>query len=561
MTTQLSISGIAGSDGITPIYQPNARWTIWNLSEIYLGQQGESRYVPNVKDYVVNPDTNEYRKVVSIDPTTMIPVLVNIISANVGALSTEDVLLGVGPGTQSDTYRVYIDQSVLPHTLAVDARLSVAGTMVRSAKIFKGSELSGNQKVISAFYDQSGNLLGQSIPLELVAMANGQNFSIQTVPVCYTVEDLVDGEVVTAVFYSDTGHVVSKRQLLVENTAFIRSTDVGVKYITAIALESPFLSHSDPKLIQYPMNVPLPGLGLMGVVHYSDGSLLRMPVDGTKFSIFGFEGYVATIVGQKFPLVLKYNLAADEVVYGANVGNGKFMSESFKATTIKADGAFTVKLFGYPVWVSAVEGYRMEWYLYSLERKVVYNVTPWVRFNANTHLFNPTAYGVNQNLSVTINLKDVNGIFVSYNHVQSIDIALAGPGTDRQTNWTIGFDPNQDPEFGIGNFASTTFVNQNLMKVKLDAGALTKADWLERLYYRTKPLIDTSTEAKAIEPNYFALIVNGQSIEFPIAQWNTELTLTTVLPNSGTLFIKFFKRTVDNDISLAMSAMPIYQTN
>ena len=300
-----NVNNITGSDGVVPIYSPQDRWTTWNITEIYLGTVGAGKFVPKVRDYVVDTDTNQYWRVTSIDQSTLIAVLAPVVLVSAGAFSETDVLLGVGPGTQSDTYRVYIDNSVIPSVMAVDARLHVAGTMVTTCKIFRGSELSGSEFVISAFYDQSGNLLGQAIPLELVAMPNGQNYSIKTVPVCYTVATVPDGEIVTAVFYSDSGHVVSKRQLLVENTAFIRSSNTAVKYITSITLETPFLSSSDPRLVQYPMNIPLNGLSLIGVVHYSNGETLKMPVDGTKFSIFGFDGYVATIVGQQLPLVLR----------------------------------------------------------------------------------------------------------------------------------------------------------------------------------------------------------------------------------------------------------------
>lgn len=557
MSTQLSLSGIAGTDGVVPVYEPNTRWTTWSLKEIYLGQQGQNRYVPKVNDYVVDIDTAQYYKVDSIDPTTMVPSLKKITLVNDGAFTDQDILLGVGPGTQSDTYRVYIDKSVMPYALAVDARLKVAGTMVSSAKIFKGSEIYGTSEVISAFYDQSGNLLGQAIPLELVAMDG--NISIRTVPVCHTTENLADGEIVTVVFFSDNGHVVSKRQLLVENTAFIRSTDVATKYITGITLDSPFLSSGDPRLIQYPLNVPLSGLSLMGKVQYSDGSALTMPVDGTKFSLFGFEGYVATIVGQKFPLVLKYSLSDNEIVYGASVADGKFLTEQYRATTLKADGAYTVKLFGYPVWIDATQGYRIEWFLYNLDRNVMYRVTPYVKFNQNTRVFDPTAYGVLQHLSVSINLKDVNGTYRSYNHVQTIDIVLLAPGTDRTGNWTVGFDPAQNPPYGNSMFASYNMINANLSTVQIDFGAATQEEWLQRIYLNTKPMMDESRELAAPTPDFFALVLGDTQVEFPISQWNSALQLTTSLTNSGTLFVKFFKRLADTDLQLAVAGLPIYQ--
>jgi hypothetical protein len=559
MTDIISLSGVAGSqDGKAPIYEPDGRWTQWSIEQIYMGLIGDNHYVPNEKDYVINPDTNEQFRVVSIDPTTLIPTLVPVRRVDTGEFSDIDVLLGVGPGTQSDTYRAYVDKSVLPYTMAIDARLKVNGSMATSCKIFKGSDLAGNSHVISAMYDQSGTLLGQSIPLELVAMPNGQNYAVKSVPVCYTTENLVDNEIVTAVFYSDTGGVVSKRQLIVENTAFIRSSDASVKYVTEIELETPFLSEADPNEIVYPINVPLQGMNLMGVVKYSDGSSLRMPVDGTKFQIFGFEHFVATIVNQKMPVVLKYNLSPGEVAYGLTVAADRFMTRTYKAITKKAEGAYTTKLYGYPVWIDAINGYRMEWFLYNLERELVYRATPYVTFNANTRAFDPVAYGVSQRVSVSVNLRDVNAVYKSYIHVQTMDIVLAQPGTEPAgTLWTIGFDPGQNPPFGRDNFAKVIMVNQNYWKVKIDANAVDQADWLTRMYYNAKPLVDVARESLPPTPTHFSVIRGSQEIEFPIDQWNQEQVFSQAFANFDTVFVKFFKRTVENDLQLAVIGLPI----
>lgn len=554
MTT---FSGITGTDGHSPIYDPDARWTTWSLAEIYMGTAGMNRYVPKIKDYVIDLDTNQVYYVYALDPSSFIPTLVEV--RDVPTAEFTDVLLGVGPGTQSDTYRIYIDKSVLPYTLAVDARLSVAGTMCKTAKIFRGSLLAGAAEVISAFYDGSGNLLGNAIPLELVASPD--NVSIKTVPVCYTTYDLADGELVTAVFYSDDGHVVSKRQLLVENTGFIRSANTGVKYVSSISLETPFLSSSNPNLIRYPLNVPLEGMNLIGVVNYSDGSALRLPVDGTKFSIFGFQNFVSTVVGQTFPLVLKYQLSDGEVCYGLQVGVDNFVSESYQATTIAMDGAYTVKLFGWPTWIDSVNGYRMDWYLYNLDRDVIYHATPYVSFNPNTPAFNPTAYGVNQHLSVSLNLQNLNGAYKSYIHTQALDVVLAGPGTQRTTNWTIGYEPNQTPPYGLHLFAKSWFTNSNVSQLQIDSGFATQADWLAGLYRAAKPLTDPTVELAAPEPTHFAIITGGVDAELPIAQWNSLIALDMAFPDSGTVVVKFFKRTADNDIQLGQAALPVYQQN
>ena len=560
---------ITGIDGNTPVYNTNQLFHIWALVEIFMGagNPGANKYVPNVGDRVIDQSTNDWYSVDAIDQSTFVPTLTPIKTVIENVLSPNDVLMGVGPGTQSDTYRVYIDKSVVPYTLCVDARLKVAGSASNSAVLYVGSLLDGTAKVVSGIYDQSGNLLGQNIPLEIVASDNISNISIKTVAVCHTNENLQDGEIITAVIYSADGNVMSKRQLLVENTAFIRSTDTSVKYISEITLESPFLSKTDNKLIQFPLNVPLNALMLTGVVTYSDGSQIRMPVDGNKFSIFGFDGYVSSIVGQKFNVVLKYSLSANEVVYGANNINGvngsQFITTTYKATTLNVSGEYDVKLFAFPVWIDVLHGYSLQWYLYTLDRGAMYNVTPYVGFNANSVPFNPTAYGVKQTLSIYIDMQNVDGTFTTYRNIQTIDITLMSQGTNRTTNWTIGFSPNQNPAFGINNKAiATTVVSNtggiNTSNVDITCGNATLTDWLNDLYINTLPLTDPVSEITPPTPNQFSLIINGQDMVFPINSWNTLLSLPIELMDTSTLFIKFMLVLPNNTLNLSIAAIPVY---
>ncbi|BDD79545.1 hypothetical protein [Burkholderia phage FLC9] len=563
----MSTAQVTGTDGVVPIYDPDGRWQTWSLEQIFVGGPGTNMYVPNPKDYVVNPDTNEWYKVAAVDQTTLLSTLVPLSSTAIGAFDPSDLLMGVGPGTQSDTYRCYLDTSVMPYRAAVDVRLQVAGTMASYAKVFRGAILGTSGQVISAFYDQSGNLLGENVPLELVATDNVANVSIKVVKPFYTKVAMVDGEIITVVIYAADGTVLSKRQLLVENTAYIRTTDASEKYVTGIAMSSPFLSSSDPTTLQYPINVPKAGLNLMGIVEYSDGTTAQMPVDGTKFSLMGLDNYVATIVGQKFPLVLKYSLSANEIVYGASAntdgsGGAAFITESFKATTLNMDGAYTVKLFCVPVFIDSVNGWRLDWYLFNLDRNVAQLVTPYVKFATNSPAFLPKGYGVNQQIQVQLTLSDVNPSFKNVQFTETIGIILNRDGTDQTgTNWTISYDPGQTPAYGANTHAVTTFVNQNLMQVKIDQGLTDQEAWLDQVYYPAKPLTDPTQETMPPVPNMFSFVLPSGDVEFPISQWNSQLALSSVVANGGTLLVKFFLRTSENDLELALCPMPVWQSN
>jgi len=552
-----------GVNGKVLVYDPDSPWKTWALQEIYLGTVTSGKYVPKLNDWVRDITTAELFRVTSLDITTYIPVLESVVEVNTGEnIDDYDIILGQGPGSVYDTHRAFLDTSVRPYSLALEHRNYIHGTMAKYAKIFRGTlSEGGDYHVISAFYDPSGNLLGDSVPLELVAMPNGMNYATYAVPPCKTIEDMPNGEVVTVVIYSDTGHVVSKSKYIIERTAYIRAVNSSTKYITNISLKSDFISGSDPNVILYPINVPLNSLNLIGVVHYSDGSTVELPVDGTRFKVFGLANFVATVVGQEIPVVLCYTLAADEAAYGTTVGATHTLTETYTAKTVEADGQYAVKLFGYPVWQDPVNGYKLQWYLMNLDRETFYDVTPYVQFNANSPAYNPALYGVVQRLSVSLNLQSVSGSFKSYVHTQTMDLSLKNQGTEPPTNWTIAFEPGQDPVFGTDNQVKMTYENANLSYLDITCGATTQEEWLNKLFYYTKPLINPDNEVTPPTPDFMVLMIGGTETTLPVTDWQNTITINTVLANNSTLFIRFIKRTVDNDIQLAIAGIPVHQVN
>lgn len=544
---------------LAPIYDPNGRWCVWNINEIYTGFLSENllRYVPKINDFVEDTAQAVTYKVTAVNPVTLLSTLEQVRTYGLTTpLSEDDILTGVGPGTQSDTYRVYIDTSVVPYVLAVDARLKVAGTLTSTAKIFKGTNVEDGAQVVGFLFDQSGNVTTQNIPLELAA-STGNNYTIKNVAVCYTNENLPNGEVVTVVLFSDTGNVISKRQCLIENTSFIRGPSVSQKFISHISLKSPFLSNSNDHVLEYPLNVPVNAFNLIGRVHYNDGTISEHPVDGTKFKIHGLETFISTVPGQQYDLVLSYSLGTNEAAYGAITGDGKFITEPYSLTTVAKLGAYTVKLFVYPEWIDSINGYRLKWYMYNLDRNIFYDVSPLVTFNSNS-VFNPILYGTLQHLSVRINLRDVTGAFKSYIHVQNVDLVLRNQGTQRTTNWTVLSDPAQTQPYGDNVFAKASMVNQNLWHVKVDSGYTTLQHWLENIYINSKPLFDHNLENVLLTPNYFIIQVGNQSYEFPIDAWNDELTIGGALAINKTLIVRFIKRTNNADLQLSVAGMAIW---
>lgn len=544
---------------IVPIYDPDRGFRTWYVSQIYTGENDGGSYVPNVDDLVVDYSSGFWR-CVEVDASTGLSKLLRwVMPKDPDELTNEDTLLGTGPGYQSESFRAYIDTSVFPHTMALDSRLHIYGSTAKWIKVFLGTNYGEQGQVISAYYDQGGTLHGENIPLELVATDTLSNRAIKTPMVGYTNLNLDDGEVVTAVVYDDVGNAISISKLLVKNTAFIRTTDASRKFITSIHLESPFISDADDTLVQYPVNMPVAALTLMGVVTYSDGSEQRYPVDGTKFSIHGLRNYIASIAGQRIPLVLSYYFDDDEYNYGAVGGAEKHMSVNYTATTLAVDEAYEIKLFAYPMWVDGINGYKMEFFLYNLNRRAFYNVTPHVRLAGSSPSFQPLNYTQTQHMVYTIDMNKVDSSYPMYRHVQTIDVALKAPGSENTTNWLMGFNPNKGGLYGAGIRADVEFVNVDDWKLKIDCGFKTQEEWIENLYYATEPLHNPEQEGRAPAPNYFVIVLANREIEYHVTKWNQEFVVPMDLDQGELLYIRWIHRSQADDLQLGISGLPIHQ--
>lgn len=570
MSTELTLATVLGTDGVAPVYNPTGRWEQWNINEIYLGGPGAGKYVPKVGDvvYTVTGQAISRQIVVSINEVTLVPVLIDEdISRITQSLTEFDILFGVGPGTQSDTYRCYLDKSVQPYRLTVDARLTVAGSMCAYAKIFKGADVSAaTGVVIAGVYNQSGVITSENIPLELVARNTLENYAIKAVSSCHTVQDLPDGELITVVLYRADGIEVSKRQMLIENTAFVRSLDASMRHVVGISVETPFLSASVGDQIDYPLNVALNAINLMGVVNYSDGSSVRMAVDGTRFAVQGLEAYAATIVGQTTQLVLKYKLASNEIAYGPYLGQEGHIAQPIEIRTVNVVGSYSVQLFAYPVWIDAVSGYRLEWFLYDLDRSISYNVTPYVTIYTSTRVYDPKLYGVKQTLQVGVNLRQVNGSYKNFTHVQFIDIQLNKVGSERPLidnapNWQVASVAGTTLMFGQGCWATYYRPTSNVYQVKVKGAATTQAEWLTNNYVRTNPLVNGFSETVAPTPTHFQLIVGDLVQEHAVSEWDQTFQFSQGPVNNGTSFLKFIYRTSEGDLYLAAAGLPTYQVD
>ena len=545
---------VFGTDLKQPVWNPKALWKTWDIQEIYTGSEGADRYVPKIRDHVKDPMTNQTWVVTAIDQLTLLPTLQALGTSNSQVLSSQDLLFASGPGWPSQTYRVFIDDTVFPYRLDVDDSMHMRAVSAAYVKIIEGA-IYADYTVVGFQMDAAGNIETDNIGLDLIAEEPGWvNYHVKTVRPAFTNKKFKDGDVLTILVFSREGHLLSHTPLTVVNSNFIRQSTAPVKHIKNISVKSPYLSETNPTLLQLPTNWNNNTFNVKGVLHYSDGSNVELPIDGRKFSLDGWDSMITSISGQPFDLNLRYSMDAGEAAAPEVSAFNNGINLPIRATLVEVNNSYSVKLFAYPVWNSVSQGYDLKWFLTNLDRSFYRDVSQLVRASANSQAFDGFSFGQLQRLQVTLNLRDVFTTYKSYQHTQAVDITLYGSPVDFPTPWVVKHNRMDSAVFGAGLFG-TRAVNG----IKLTSDIVTKEEWVLRFYKNLRPITDSaSDDLSIVEPNKFTVVFGGRSTDFTIDQWNETLVLPVVPQTTDTVFIVFKRETASGDLVLGVAGTSIW---
>lgn len=536
-------------------YDENRGWREFNINEIYTA--GHPGFVPNPDDrihdknrglFIVTEITDDYE-------TVMVPWEI----PGVGGVNGDDIMRGAGPGHVSESFRILIDENVFPNTMTFDARLKMPGPSVKEVIVYRGSDIRNEDNIVSRMYDQNGVLLGNAIPMIPVNDAAGNPTGFKVPAVGATTAELETGELVTAVLYGDAGQEVGIYTLLIERTGYIRHSNAPMKYVMGIELVSPYLDKQTNQL-KVPINLPMSNVAMFTRITYSDGRQVDHTIDGVKVRVDGLDNNVSTVPERVFPVVLKYTLSNKEVNYTGLPGSDVHVARSYEVKSIAVDGTHKVSLFTYPTWNPTTQEYDLKHYLANLDRTYCKDVTPHVSITQQSNPFNPSRFGVHQDLAFVLNLRDASPMFKEYQHVQNVGINLIGPGTDSGTLWTVEHTPDQNPPYGWDVVANLRFLNASAWELDLSCGMASREVWLANVYRRTLPLFDSNTEAHAPDPTHFEVIFKGSTIKYNISQWDELLTVPNDYEIGETLFVRFIHQTTGQDLHLSVSGFTVKHT-
>lgn len=538
-------------------FQSDNNFRTWEINQIYNGQNGHpGRIVPNERDLIIDWGVGFYQ-VTEVDIDTGLSSL-EPWYPSLPITNNEGLLLGTGPGPSSESYRLFVNNSVLPRTAQVDPRCKFHGSMVHAVKIFLGTNITSNGIVVSAYY-VNGSFQGENIPTEVVQNAAGSNLAIQSVRRGYVNRPLNDGERVTVVAYDADGVEVSQAHLDVINSDFTRPLEASDRYVMSIELVSSYLSDTNNKQLEFPSNITNHSAHVMMRVTYNNG-VVDYPVDGVKAAVWGLNNHIPTVAGRRVPLIAAYFMDPDEYASGNVPVSNLTITEPYHIATLPADNAYSLKLFVAPRWIDPVQGYELEFFLYSMTRhRWWYVPRQWVTLDPNSPAYNPIDYGNVQNLIFRLNVNQVDSdYFNDHVFIQDVQVTLRYRG-DLATlpKWTIAYTPGQTPAYGTDLVANIHPIGGGVSEVEIDCGATSLLTWLNLTYYGTQPLYHIGVEDAPPVPTHVILKFDGFEHEIAVSQWNATLTLNSDLLQGELLFLSFIKRDGLEDQHLAMGALPV----
>lgn len=547
----------------TPVVDPARGFNTWHKREIYDGPNNPGKYVPNVDDLVIDWDPMSFYRVIAVDHyKTNMSMLARQNPFGSGGVTDDDISIITSVGANSNAFRIYVDTSVTPHTMSIDSRLLWNGSANNHVKVFRGTDISATTGVvISAMVNAAGNITSENIPLETAIVPNGTNVTQKTPRLAHCAETVTDGEIAMIVAYDASGRITSVDKFVIVVTNFVRTTNQASKYVSSIELLSPFLSKTDKRLIECPINMVTQSLSLTAKVTYTDGTSATFPVDGTKFSLAGFKTYIASQIGQTVDLVLVYNLSSGELALESTPAlPDRKITKDYRLRTTELNTFYDVKMFVVPEWQT--NRYVLKFYLYSLERKTVTDVTAYVEYGVGDPIFDGTKYGIVQNLNIAFNMKNLGASYSYFRQTQNLSVSLNAPGTSVGVNayYTIGYSESTLYGERVKAIYANDTLNAGKRQLDLSCGYTDPTTWVQRLYRTVEPLYYPASEAEAPAPTHARVYINNVfAVEVSINDITSPIrNLSNVITQGGSIRVELVFR--ETNVMYQLACLPMVAT-
>lgn len=549
---------------IVPDFNTSRTQSVFVKSQIYTGPSGTGAIVP-VKGNIIFEQSAEglrFWEVASVDPVSHTPSLKPLSVSNIGGESNS-IIIGGGVGSAYGRLRVWVDKERIPFTLNFDSRFETSASNAAYVKVFRGTDITESAAVVSAIFDSAGNKVSENIPLTAINQPNEVNLTRKAPTSAWCIDNLPQYETVTVVVYSQDGSVIDAVTATVMLGNMVASLDRTKVQVRAVELVSEFLSLSDARLLEYPVGMTVTSDAMRARVLYDNGEIVEMPIDGSKIQLHGLNDFISSESGRSSALLLTYRLDDGEVAENASLPTpDRRLPVVYRARAVTTDSdiIYNVKMFVIPQWVSGTQPrWRLRYFLYTLERKDVYEVTDKITMGAASPAFNGVSYGTAQKLIAAVNLAEVSNRFRYSRHVQPFTITLASPGSSNiaTSYWNISYD-QAELNYGQGrkaNFADET--SGGTKRLRIDNNFTILEEWLESMYRSLLPIFNTTAESRAPTPTHVRIRIGDTwQREILISDVLNPITgINTVITQGMDIRLEYIQRSDESVFELAMGSL------
>jgi hypothetical protein len=555
----------------TLIFDVNRGFRVWLIDQIYLGPTSPTsgRIVPNVDDAVFDWNRGVFR-VVAVDnvftvgngeptytPTLKLVDLSILAKKQMGLIGSQN-LISYQPNVLE---LAFLNTLVTPFTISLDDRYRVFDTEAAYIKLFKGTDVSANKgTVISKVFNGSGNYISENVELELI---DPNNPAIKRPPVFNTIASLYDGEVVTAVIYTQAGGPIGQHSFLIKNSSAIRGLGNNTVFITDIILVSEMLDNIELDLINVPANLPITGGDFQARLLYSDGSNSLISVGTTKCKLHGITNFNTSLAGVSSTVVLNYYPDVNEPIINTSNPYLRSLTHSYRIRTSENVLDKSFKIYVVPVFNTVTNKYTNTYYLTNLNYDILIklnNSQISVRNLDNT----PIDYTTNtesQTLLLSVVMSTVFPIgYTGYTFVQSVIVRY---GSETTFGWILDYKGNNENVYGAEAYFEYSITGQQVIQIK--SGAVTIEEWLSILWTPLHAIFNHNLSLSAPTPTHIQLRYKGVSspIKAISVAWNSNIPneFGVAWTEYSTVEVVWLAPTLHPDVYLTVGISPVMIKN
>lgn len=502
------------------------------------GEYEGTRIVP-AKGSIVQDTNYGQLWVINVDPVTHVPTYMPVPQVNDNDSVTS--MLNYG----NALLRLYVDKRAMPYRVVVDSKCRFIGKSPRYYRLTRYPGTS-NASVISQYFDVSGTLVSTQVALAALDSSNTSWY----LPPAHISVDVDENEEILMEIFDESGQEVFSARLFARESVVVNEDVTYLNPIASINVRANQVLPNGDFFVREKQDVT--SLAITVELVYTDGSTLEVPVDNMKCFLYGVNDFIPSYAGLVQPMMVKYFRSNNEAIQpGAGDATGEMISKTFNVVVIPNELGVTTKIVPVPYYSTTTSRYIVGYYMYFADGRASINVGGYVSVINSTLVTDASKFGVWQNYTASVNMKDIDPINYPVDTIrtQNIRIQFGPPGT--YVKWMF-MDSELSPYvYGVDS------ANNRRPVIKYDS-ALGKyfiptptfgntAAFINSFYRQASPFFDPNVTQVPQDPTHFLVrdINSGVMITadlIPIDSYGAAFNIIESLAgahNNATVLVEF----------------------